>query len=102
LDTPDSIDGVKHLVTSIALSVAFALIGGLFAGDALGGWFQDLEQPWYALPLWDVVGGLSYIMTTTLLYRLFQRPSGWRRRGSCPRMCSGLPMICGGCMGCGP
>jgi tryptophan-rich sensory protein len=66
---------VKELAASISISVGFALIGALLAGDALTDWFQDLQQPRYALPLWGwvIVGGLYYIMTTALLYRAFTR-----------------------------
>jgi tryptophan-rich sensory protein len=57
------------------ISVGFALVGGLLVGDALTDWFQDLEQPRYALPLWGwaIVGGLYYVMTTALLYSALTR-----------------------------
>ncbi len=72
----------KNLLLSLALCLSFALIGGLLTGDALEGWFQYLNQPWYALPLWGwyIVGGLYYGITFTLLYRVFNLPQSKQRK----------------------
>jgi translocator protein len=61
------------LVVSVAACVSFAALGGLLVGDSLGGWFDDLEKPWFLVPLWFfyLVGGLYYLLFATVLYRIF-------------------------------
>lgn len=64
---------LKSLLLSIGICLLFAIIGGLLTGDSLDNWFSEINQPWFSPPLWGwyIVGGLYYIMSITVLYRLF-------------------------------
>jgi len=64
---------LKNLLLSIGICFIFAIIGGLLTGDALNNWFAQINHPWFSLPLWGwyIVGGLYYMMTIAILYRIF-------------------------------
>ncbi len=74
----------KNLTLSIGICVFFAVLGGLLTGDALDNWFQEISQPWFALPLWGwyVVGGLYYVMSIIVLFNILSVPKQYMKRTS--------------------
>lgn len=74
----------KHLLLSIFICLASAVIGAFLTGDSLENWFIAIKHPWFSLPIkgWYIVGGLYYIMAIAILYQLFNAKSSLKRKTS--------------------
>ncbi|MGB0175732.1 MAG: TspO/MBR family protein [Owenweeksia sp.] len=72
---------IKNLLISISVCFAFALLGNLLIGDTLK-WFNELEQPWFALSFsgWLLVGSLYYMIVIAIFFRLLGMPTGPERK----------------------
>jgi translocator protein len=81
------VKGLKRgpLLAVLAVCVLFAVFGGALVGEALGGWYGDLEKPWFLAPLWAfyVVGVLYYLAFAAVLYRVLVHVRERRRRLVC-------------------
>lgn len=73
---------LKYLLLSIGICFLFAIIGGLLTGNSLENWFTEIKHPWFSLPMtgWYIIGGLYYLMTIAILYRLLIANDGLQRR----------------------
>ena len=66
------------------LCVLFALFGGVLVGGVSGAWYEELEKPWFLVPLsaFYAVGSLYYLAFAAVLYRILGHIGDQRRRGS--------------------
>lgn len=73
---------LRYLLLSIGICFVFAIIGGLLTGKSLENWFTEIKHPWFSLPMicWYIIGGLYYIMTIAILYRLLIAKDGLQKR----------------------
>lgn len=73
------------LLGAVAACVLVALFGATLVGEALGGWYEGLEKPWFLVPLWAfyVVGALYYAAFAAVLYRVFVHVQDRRGRFVC-------------------
>ena len=72
---------LSRLLFAIVTCIAFAVFGQLLTGDALETWYPTLNQPWFSFPLWGwyIVGVFYYIISISILYRLFSLPQSVNR-----------------------
>ena len=61
----------QALILAVLLPVGAALLGNAFIPDEAMGWYDNLNHPWYKLPLWGsvLVALLVYIGYGVVLYR---------------------------------
>ena len=61
----------QALILALFLPVGAALFGNAFVPDEAMGWYENLNHPWYKLPLWGsvLVALLVYIGYGVVLYR---------------------------------
>jgi benzodiazapine receptor len=73
------------LLGAVAVCVLIALLGAALVGEALGGWYEGLEKPWFLVPLWVfyIVGTLYYVAFAAVLYRVLVRVEDRRGRIIC-------------------
>jgi benzodiazapine receptor len=60
------------LFVAAAISLVFALLGGVLAGGSGVDWFAGLANPWFLVPLWVfyLVGLIYYVGGATIVYRV--------------------------------
>jgi translocator protein len=63
---------IGPLLVAVAICVLFALFGGALIGESLGTWYDDLDKPWFLVPLWVfyIVGAVYYALFAIVLYRV--------------------------------
>ena len=63
----------RAFIYSLAICALGAALEALFAGSGIRQRMKDLRWPPYAVPYWGwmVIGGLYYLISFTILYRLF-------------------------------
>ncbi|HET7479483.1 MAG TPA: TspO/MBR family protein [Rubrobacteraceae bacterium] len=73
---------IGPLLAAIATCLLFALFGGALVGESLGGWYDELDKPWFLVPLWAfyIVGAVYYVLFITVIYRVIVHVHDRRRR----------------------
>jgi benzodiazapine receptor len=63
---------IGPLLVAISICVLFALFGTALIGEVLDSWYDDLDKPWFLIPLWafGIVGVIYYVLVATVLYRI--------------------------------
>jgi translocator protein len=63
---------IGPLLVAISICVLFALFGTALIGEVLDSWYDDLDKPWFLIPLWafGIVGVVYYVLVATVLYRI--------------------------------
>jgi translocator protein len=86
--------GLKRspLFVAVAACVLFALFGGALVGEGLEGWYEELEKPWFLVPLsvFYTVGVLYYVAFAAVLYRVLVHVVDRRARGICLALALGV------------
>ena len=73
---------IGPLLVAIAICVLFALFGTALIGESLGNWYNELDKPWFLIPLWafGIVGVIYYVLFATVLYRILVHADNRRGR----------------------
>jgi translocator protein len=70
------------LLAAVALPVLFAVFGTALVGDSGLEWYEELEKPWFLVPLviFYLVGALYYALFAVVVYRVLSRVEDPRGR----------------------